>query len=88
MRLYKEFVQGDGFSAMWVPVRVPVGLSLFPNEIAPAPPDREIHRHFKNILFLRSKERGGHFAAFEEPESLARDLLDFTRLLGWAPPRE
>ena len=67
MRLYKEFAQAGFTHAHLAPISVPVGLSLFPHEIA-APSDRQIRRRFTNIVRLESHDVGGHFAALEHPD--------------------
>ena len=77
MRLYKEtFSSMEVFAISLQPVVVPVALSLFPYEIFP-PTDISIRRQFTNILHFSKHQRGGHFAALEEPDKLTEDLLIF-----------
>lgn len=60
-------------------VRVPCGVAFFPGE-EPFPPRRWIERGYR-VARWTDMPRGGHFAAMEEPELLARDLRDFFRPL-------
>ncbi|ESK86859.1 epoxide hydrolase [Moniliophthora roreri MCA 2997] len=50
---------------------IPTGYSIFPKEIIINP--KSWHTD-KNIVFISNKERGGHFAAHEQPDKLAGDL--------------
>jgi pimeloyl-ACP methyl ester carboxylesterase len=56
-------------------VRVPCGIAHFLKE-APFPPRGWIERGY-NVQRWTEIPRGGHFAAAEEPELLARDIADF-----------
>lgn len=56
-------------------VKTPVGISHFPLE-EPFPPRRYIERGF-NITHWTSMPAGGHFAAMEQPELLAKDIRKF-----------
>jgi microsomal epoxide hydrolase len=58
---------------------VPAGFALFPKDIG-HPPRRWAERFF-NVQRWVELPRGGHFAAFEEPELLARELREFFRPL-------
>ncbi|MGW2094982.1 epoxide hydrolase family protein [Promicromonospora sukumoe] len=58
-------------------VEVPSGFSLFPGDIV-RPPRAWLERT-ANTVYVSEPERGGHFAAFEEPELYARELRDFFR---------
>lgn len=54
-------------------VEVPTGCSVFPAEILP--PVREwSEATFGNIAFWNTHDRGGHFAAFEQPAAFVDDL--------------
>jgi pimeloyl-ACP methyl ester carboxylesterase len=54
-------------------VGVPAGCSVFPKEV-PRPSRRWAARRFTNIVHWSEPEYGGHFAAWEQPSLLARDL--------------
>ena len=56
-------------------VRVPCAVAHFPKE-APFPPRAWIERGY-NIQRWTELPTGGHFAAAEEPELLAKDIADF-----------
>jgi pimeloyl-ACP methyl ester carboxylesterase len=62
------------------PVTVPTGCSIFPKEIA-----RTSHRwaasRFTDIRYWNELDRGGHFAAFEQPELFVEELRSFFRLV-------
>ena len=60
-------------------VEVPCGFSIFPAEIASAP--RSWCERGCNLQQWSVHDRGGHFAAMEEPELLANDIRDFFRPL-------
>ncbi|WP_345375021.1 epoxide hydrolase family protein [Frondihabitans cladoniiphilus] len=60
-------------------VEVPSGFSLFPGDLL-HPPKAWLERS-TNLVSLHEMPRGGHFAAFEEPELYARELRDFFRPL-------
>jgi pimeloyl-ACP methyl ester carboxylesterase len=58
-------------------VEVPSGFSLFPGDIG-RPPRPWLERT-ANVVRLTEPPRGGHFAAFEEPELYAAELRAFFR---------
>jgi pimeloyl-ACP methyl ester carboxylesterase len=74
-RGYREGMQGEGL-APWTRVEVPVGLAIFPKD---HPPLRETAERALNIQHWTEMAKGGHFAALEQPESLADDLREFLR---------
>jgi pimeloyl-ACP methyl ester carboxylesterase len=57
------------------PVIPPVAFAAFPEEI-PIPPRSLAERAF-NITRWTTMPKGGHFAAMEQPELLARDIREF-----------
>ena len=58
-------------------VEVPSGFTLFPGDLL-RPPRAWLERT-TNLVHLSDAPRGGHFAAFEEPELYAAELRDFFR---------
>ena len=60
-------------------VKTPVAFALFPKEI-PLPP-RSLAERGLNIVRWTPMERGGHFAAMEQPAALADDIREFFRKL-------
>src|SRR5688572_99948 len=57
-------------------VDVPTGYAAFPKEIL-RPPRSLAARTYTDIRRWSAMERGGHFAALEEPEALAREIVAF-----------
>jgi epoxide hydrolase len=60
------------------PVTVPVGVALFPAEIF-LPLRRLADRDLPNIVHWSEFDRGGHFAALEQPELFVSDVRAFAR---------
>ena len=54
-------------------VSVPVGLSIFPEELYEAP-RTWAERAYPKLIHYNRLERGGHFAAWEQPELLSNEL--------------
>jgi pimeloyl-ACP methyl ester carboxylesterase len=61
-------------------VDIPVGCSLFPREIFPAPRSWADHV-YPNLIHWNELDRGGHFAAFEQPALFTQELRDCFRSL-------
>jgi pimeloyl-ACP methyl ester carboxylesterase len=61
-------------------ITVPTGYAQFPREIL-KPPRSVAERVFKDIRRWSVMEKGGHFAALEQPDLLAREVRDFFREL-------
>jgi pimeloyl-ACP methyl ester carboxylesterase len=61
-------------------VDVPSGASIFPREIN-RPYRPWVERSFTDLRYWHELDRGGHFAAFEQPELFVRELRDFFRLV-------
>ena len=77
-RLYFEAAR----SGTWgppPPSTVPTGVAVFPYEIAP--PIRRFAELSNNIVHWSEFDRGGHFAAMEEPDLLVADVRQFFRPL-------
>jgi len=55
------------------PIEVPVGCSVFPREIVPAL-RRWAERVYPKLIYWNELDRGGHFAAFEQPALFAQEL--------------
>ena len=73
-RLYYEFARS------WSPpqrLAAPTGVAVFPAEIAA--PIRRWAERSNNIVHWSEFDRGGHFAAMEEPDLLVADVRDFFR---------
>jgi pimeloyl-ACP methyl ester carboxylesterase len=61
-------------------VDLPVGCSIFPREIVPAPRSWA-ERLFPRLIHWNELDRGGHFAAFEQPALFTKELRDCFRSL-------
>jgi microsomal epoxide hydrolase len=61
-------------------IAVPTGYVEFPQEIL-RPPRSVAERVFTNIQRWTVMEKGGHFAALEQPAALAREIREFFRPL-------
>ncbi|WP_435121985.1 epoxide hydrolase family protein [Amycolatopsis thermoflava] len=61
-------------------VPVPTGCSVFPREV-PRPSRRWAARRYTDIRYWNEPERGGHFAALEEPEVWVEEIRNFFRLV-------
>lgn len=62
------------------PITVPTGYAAFPTEIV-RPPRSLAERTYRDIRRWTVMRRGGHFAAMEQPEALAGEVLEFLRPL-------
>ena len=63
-----------------VPIAVPTACSVFPGEIQRSS-RRWAQRRFLDIRHWGEPDRGGHFAAFEQPELFVDELRAFFRLV-------
>ena len=68
-RLYWESF--GSFSAQ--EITLPVAVSAFPREVLPTP-RKWAERNYRNLLHWSEVERGGHFAAWEQPDAFVREL--------------
>jgi epoxide hydrolase len=76
VRLYKEFIQtGARGEPRLGRCAVPTGAAIYPREIQ-RPPKAWVEHQY-NLVHWFKAERGGHFAALEQPEIFAEDLRRF-----------
>jgi pimeloyl-ACP methyl ester carboxylesterase len=68
-RLYWESFRSRSFE----PVTVPTAVSVFPKELS-RPSRRWAERLYRNIHYWHELDRGGHFAAFEQPELFVEEV--------------
>lgn len=54
-------------------VSLPTGCSIFPKEIVPTPRSWA-EKRYTNIVYWNELDKGGHFAAFEQPEAFVDEL--------------
>jgi pimeloyl-ACP methyl ester carboxylesterase len=73
-RSYWEGAQAGGgpFDAVEIPT-VPVAVTVFPAEICPAPRSWG-ERCFSRLIHWNEVDKGGHFAAWEQPELLSQEI--------------
>ena len=71
-RLYWEN-KGASFFAVKGVTAVPVAVSVFPDELYPAPRSWA-ERAYPKLLYYNKLPKGGHFAAWEQPELLVGEL--------------
>ncbi len=61
-------------------VNIPVAVSVFPDEIY-TPPRSWAEKAYPNLIHYNQLDRGGHFAAFEQPELLSNEVRTAFRTL-------
>lgn len=54
-------------------VKIPTGCSIFPKAVV-ATPRSWAEQRYPNIVYWNEPDRGGHFAAFEQPELFVAEL--------------
>jgi len=75
-RLYWENGgRGPTSSAVWktTELSLPVAVTIF-QEDAYQPPESWVRRAYKNLIYFHEVPKGGHFAAWEQPELFAAEL--------------
>jgi pimeloyl-ACP methyl ester carboxylesterase len=82
-RLYWEF--GGRSPAFAAPERtaeisLPVAITVFPGESYRAP-ETWARRAYRNLIYFHEVDRGGHFAAWEQPELFSAELREAFRPL-------
>ena len=60
--------------------KVPIAVSQFPDELYPVP-QSWAERTYPKLIHFNRLPKGGHFAAFEQPEYLVKELRDSFRSL-------
>ena len=61
-------------------VTIPVAVSAFPDDLSPSPRSWA-ERAYPNLIFYNQHEKGGHFAAWEQPKALSDDVRETFRSL-------
>jgi pimeloyl-ACP methyl ester carboxylesterase len=54
-------------------VSIPVAVSVFPDELYPAPRSWA-EKAYPKLIYYNKQDKGGHFAAWEQPQLLSEDL--------------
>ncbi|KAA8651353.1 uncharacterized protein ATNIH1004_000235 [Aspergillus tanneri] len=79
---YRQLFEPDSIGSHANPewyIKKPLGFSSFLHEIAPTPASWV--RTTGNLVFYRRHDKGGHFAALEQPELLWNDIEAFVQQL-------
>jgi pimeloyl-ACP methyl ester carboxylesterase len=63
------------FAATWKTdeISLPVAVTLF-GEDSYRPPETWVRRAYRNLIYFHQTEKGGHFAAWEQPQLFAEEL--------------
>jgi len=61
-------------------VELPVGVTVFPDELYPAP-ESWAKQAYPNLIHYNRVEEGGHFAAWEQPEVFSKEMRATFRAL-------
>ncbi|ATU94126.1 epoxide hydrolase family protein [Phyllobacterium zundukense] len=54
-------------------ISVPVAVTIFPGEVY-RPPEHWVERAYPNLIYYNKVDKGGHFAAWEEPELFSAEV--------------
>ncbi|MGA2835268.1 MAG: epoxide hydrolase family protein [Acidimicrobiales bacterium] len=79
-RMYWESFEGSLEQGGGATVDVPTGCSIFPKEIVRIS-RRWAESRFTDIRYWNELDKGGHFAAFEQPEAFVDEIRSFFRLV-------
>lgn len=63
------------------PVEIPTGVTVHPKEIV-TPVRHWMKPNYPNITYWNEQNKGGHFAAFEQPEMFVDDIRQWARSIG------
>jgi epoxide hydrolase len=75
---WENFYDANDDGPTTEPVTVPSGVSVFPKEIMTIS-RRMAEARFADLRWFNRLDRGGHFAAWEQPELFVRELRSFFR---------
>jgi pimeloyl-ACP methyl ester carboxylesterase len=62
-------------AALWKTseIKLPVGITVFPDDVY-RPPETWARRAYPNLSYFHEVDRGGHFAAWEQPDLFSEEL--------------
>ncbi|NKM26516.1 epoxide hydrolase family protein [Rhizobium laguerreae] len=66
--------------AKLTPVKVPVAVTVFPGEVY-KPPKHWLSKAYPKLIYYNHASKGGHFAAWEEPELFSQEIRKAFRSL-------
>ncbi len=61
-------------------INLPVAITVFPEDVY-RPPETWARRAYRNLIYFHEVDKGGHFAAWEQPELFAAELRAALRSL-------
>jgi pimeloyl-ACP methyl ester carboxylesterase len=61
-------------------ISLPVAITVFPEDVY-RPPETWARRAYRNLIYFHEVDRGGHFAAWEQPELFSQELRAAFRTL-------
>jgi pimeloyl-ACP methyl ester carboxylesterase len=76
-RIYREY-KGGFFDAKGV--SIPAAVSVFPDEICPAP-QSWVEQAYPKLIHFNELEKGGHFAAWDQPDLFVSEVREGLRSL-------
>jgi pimeloyl-ACP methyl ester carboxylesterase len=82
-RLYWENVgRNPTSSAAWktTEISLPVAITVFPEDVY-RPPETWARRAYKNLIYFHEVDKGGHFAAWEQPQLFSEEMRSAFRSL-------
>jgi len=79
-RLYWENWGASFFAVKGVSAAIPVAVSVFPDELYPAPRSWA-ERAYPKLIHYNKLDKGGHFAAWEQPQLFSEELRKGFRTL-------
>jgi len=66
-------------------ISLPVAITVFPGEVYRAP-ETWARRAYRNLIYFHEADKGGHFAAWEQPELFSAELRAAFKPLRQAGP--
>ncbi|MCY0853628.1 epoxide hydrolase [Cupriavidus sp. D39] len=54
-------------------ISLPVAVTVFPEDVY-RPPETWVRRAYRNLIYFHEADKGGHFAAWEQPQLFAEEL--------------
>jgi pimeloyl-ACP methyl ester carboxylesterase len=54
-------------------ISLPVAITVFPEDVY-RPPETWARRAYRNLIYFHEVDRGGHFAAWEQPQLFAEEI--------------
>uniref|UniRef100_A0A4W5NWG2 Epoxide hydrolase n=1 Tax=Hucho hucho TaxID=62062 RepID=A0A4W5NWG2_9TELE len=76
---FSKLIHFFTYSLPRMPVHVPTGFACFPNELMHTP-KLWVQQKYRKLKTFTPMARGGHFATMEEPELMAQDIQNFTKM--------